>query len=197
VHQPELGLKVAALRQQKALSQGELARLCEVTPQTLQRIERGEVEPRVDTLQALGNALDFDFGAEAIENERSWLAVLHLSSIFPELIVTLLIWTSQRRRSRRIDVDGRKALNFQITMALVMFAFGLCAIAGLVAVPVLPPWAKANQELYARLAGWFPLVGIAPMVLIAILCTFEGVINMIRTLSDRPVHYPLSIRFVK
>ena len=35
------------------------------------------------------------------------------------------------------------------------------------------------------------------MILVALFCTFQGVINAVRALADRPVHYPLSIPFVR
>ena len=79
MNQPQLGLKVAELRQQKALTQERLAELCEFSPRTIQRIESGEVDPRAYTLHCLGEALEFDFGEEAAPNENLWLAVLHLS----------------------------------------------------------------------------------------------------------------------
>ena len=47
MQQPELGLKVAELRQQKGLTQEKLAEMCEVSSRTIQRIEGGEVDPRL------------------------------------------------------------------------------------------------------------------------------------------------------
>ena len=82
MNQPDLGLKVSELRQQKNLTQEQLAERCEVSTRTIQRIESGEVDPRAYTLHCLGEALEFDFGVENAANENLWLAVLHLSSIF-------------------------------------------------------------------------------------------------------------------
>jgi hypothetical protein len=36
-----------------------------------------------------------------------------------------------------------------------------------------------------------------PLVLLGIFCTFQGVINAMRALSDKPIHYALSIPIVK
>lgn len=44
MNQPYLGLKVSELRQQKGLTQEQLAERCEVSPRTIQRIESGEVD---------------------------------------------------------------------------------------------------------------------------------------------------------
>ncbi len=91
MNQPDLGLKVSELRQQKRLTQEHLAELCEISPRTIQRIESGEVDPRAFTLHCLGKALEFDFGEENTGNENLLLTVLHLSSVFCILIVPLLL----------------------------------------------------------------------------------------------------------
>jgi hypothetical protein len=36
-----------------------------------------------------------------------------------------------------------------------------------------------------------------PLILIGIFCTYQGVVNAMRALSDRPIRYALSIPFVK
>src|SRR5512146_1950704 len=120
MNHPDLGLKVADLRQQKGLTQERLAELCEVSARTIQRIESGEVDPRAYTLHCLGEALEFDFG-----NENLWLTVLHLSSIFSIPIFPLLLWSWKKNQSYKIDQQGRLVLNFQITMTLSLFAAAL------------------------------------------------------------------------
>src|SRR5512143_3652710 len=122
MNQPDLGLKVAELRQQKGLTQERLAELCEVSPRTIQRIESGEVDPRAYTLHCLGEALEFDFGEENTSKENLWLAILHLSSIFSLPIIPLLLWSWKKGQSYKIDQQGRQVLNFQITMTLTLFA---------------------------------------------------------------------------
>ena len=135
MNQPDLGLKVSELRQQKGLTQEQLAERCEVSPRTIQRIESGEVDPRAYTLHCLGEALEFDFGEENTGNENLWLAVLHLSSIFVILIVPLLLWSWKKNQSYKIDKQGRQVLNFQITMTLLLFAAAFLHGRG----PVLDP----------------------------------------------------------
>jgi len=103
MNQPQLGLKVSELRQQKGLTQEQLAERCEVSARTIQRIESGEVDPRAYTLHCLGEVLEFDFGAEDASNENLWLTVLHLSSILCILIIPLLLWSWKRNQSFKID----------------------------------------------------------------------------------------------
>ncbi len=202
MNQPDLGLKVTELRQQKGLTQERLAELCEVSLRTIQRIESGEVDPRAYTLHCLGAALDFDFGGENTSHERFWLAALHLSSILCILVIPLALWTWKKDQSIKVDQQGRMVLNFQITMTLVMFA-GLFVL--IVGVPLLFTamigLTIATSEPAWNLL-WLPLVVLSVgttfgFIGLAFYCLFQGTLNTIRSLSDRPVHYALSIPFVK
>lgn len=196
MNQPNLGLKVADLRQQKGLTQERLAELCEVSPRTIQRIESGEVDPRAYTLHCLGEALDFDFGEENTSNENLWLTILHLSSMFCILIVPLLLWSWKKNQSYKIDQHGRHVLNFQITMTLSLFAASFL----LIVMPVLLALMGAEggdviqgSPIFTMLVIFAPM----PMVLIGIFCMYQGVVNAMRALADKPIRYALSIPFVK
>jgi transcriptional regulator with XRE-family HTH domain len=58
--QPELGRKITELRKEKGLTQEELVDKCNISVRTLQRIETGEVMPRVYTVKTILAALDYD-----------------------------------------------------------------------------------------------------------------------------------------
>ncbi|MBU1749342.1 MAG: cupin domain-containing protein [Chloroflexi bacterium] len=55
---PEVGARVRVMRQQRDLSLRALAELCELSPNTISLIERGESSPSVSTLHRLATALD-------------------------------------------------------------------------------------------------------------------------------------------
>jgi transcriptional regulator with XRE-family HTH domain len=57
MQQPELGLRLTALRKEKNLTQEELVEKSHVSVRTIQRIEAGEVLPRMSTVKILLNAL--------------------------------------------------------------------------------------------------------------------------------------------
>lgn len=197
MNQPDLGLKVTELRQKMNMTQEQLAEKCEVSTRTIQRIEGGEVDPRSYTLQCLGEVLDFDFGADHASSENVWLAVLHLSSIFYILLfIPLLIWSWKKPQSYKIDKQGREVLNFQITMTLLLFT----AMIMLMFLPFLfTLLATSGIDLGLHLGLWEVLIICAPMplILIGIFCIYQGVVNAMRALTDRPIHYPLAIPFVK
>ncbi len=66
--------QVAALRIQKGMTQKELADACNIDIRTIQRIEAGEVVPRMYTIKLLAKALDCDAGlftpVAALEKSR-------------------------------------------------------------------------------------------------------------------------------
>jgi uncharacterized Tic20 family protein/DNA-binding Xre family transcriptional regulator len=194
--QPDLGLKVAELRQQNGLTQEKLAEMCEVSSRTIQRIESGEVDPRAYTLQCLNAALEFDFGVENTANENLWLAILHLSSVFSIPIIPLLLWSWKKDQSIKIDKHGRQVLNFQVTMTLTILAAVFLLMAFPVALVAMDESGLTNLQsgpAFMLLVLCAPI----PLILTGIFCTFQGVLNAIRALSDKPIHYALSIPFVK
>ena len=196
MNQPDLGLKVTELRQQKAFTQEQLAEKCEVSARTIQRIESGEVDPRAYTLQCLSKALDFDFMEDNTSNENLWLTVLHLSNVFCTVIIPLLLWSWKKNQSYKIDEQGRLVLNFQITVTLMLFAALFLLMALPTALIMIGDTGVARLEgspLFLALTFCVPM----PLILIGIFCTYQGVVNAMRALSDKPVHYPLAIPFVK
>jgi transcriptional regulator with XRE-family HTH domain len=54
---PDVGLRVRELRRQRSLSLRALAEMCNVSPNTVSLIERGQSSPSVDTLQRLAMGL--------------------------------------------------------------------------------------------------------------------------------------------
>lgn len=54
---PDVGSQLRALRQQRGLSLRTLAELCDLSPNTISLIERGESSPSVSTLHRLATAL--------------------------------------------------------------------------------------------------------------------------------------------
>lgn len=187
--QPELGIKVTELRQQKGMTQEKLAEICEVSTRTIQRIESGEVDPRAFTLNNLSSALDYDFGQGELENESLWLALLHLSSTICLVIIPLVIWSWKKNQSLKIDRQGKDVLNFQITINLVLFA----NLFVLMVLPILLYQVENLQLPNILVVGCTTL----PLILIGFFTFYQGIKNTVRALSDQPYKYPLSINFVK
>ena len=193
MNQPDLGLKIAELRQQKGLTQEKLAEYCEVSTRTIQRIENGEVEPRSFTRNNLDNILEFDFGRENSENENLWLALLHISSAVCLVFIPLLLWSWKKDQSYKIDRQGRDVLNFQITIMLILFGFALVFIL----VPSILLMAQNLDQSAGLLGDMLTLLPPVPILLLAVFTTYQAVVNTVRSLSEKPIHYPLSMPVVK
>lgn len=71
MNQPELGKKILELRQNKGLTQGELAQNCNISLRTVQRIELAEVTPRSHTLRVILSSLDYDldYGSKGLSTD--------------------------------------------------------------------------------------------------------------------------------
>jgi len=192
--QPDIGLKVAELRAQKNMTQEKLAEYCEVSTRTIQRIENGEVEPRAYTCNSLSNILEYDFGQDNTENEGLWLTILHMSSMFVIVLIPLLLWSWKKNQSYEIDRQGRQVLNFQITMTLLLFTSLCCGVFVLPALILAEGQiGNGNTIVMVVLASLTTL----PFIAIGIFCFYQAVVNTMRALTDKPVHYPLSIHFLK
>lgn len=193
MNQPDLGLKITELRQQKGLTQEKLAEYCDVSARTIQRIESGDVEPRSFTRNSLSNILEFDLGRENTNNEHLWLALLHISSVFCFVFVPLLLWSWKKDQSYKIDQQGRHVINFQITVMLILFSLALILL-------IAPAFWMMTQGLdrdSGNIGNLFTLLPPLPIIFLALFTTYQAVVNTVRALSEKPVRYPLSIPFVR
>src|SRR5690349_14621211 len=78
MQQPELGRRLTALRKERNLTQEELVEKSHVSVRTIQRIEAGEVLPRMSTvkilLEALGESYEsFSSKSQVMETQKSTL----------------------------------------------------------------------------------------------------------------------------
>ena len=193
MNQPDIGLKVSELRLQKGLTQEQLAEFCRISARTIQRIENGEVDPRSHTVHCLNDALDFDFGEQNTSNEELWLTAMHVSSMICIPIIPLLLWSWKKNQSYKIDQQGREVINFQITMALTLFAAAFLLMLGLIVLILMEKGGVVGGGMFV----WLPIIALLPLIYIGIYCTYQAIANTLRALSDKPVHYAPSISFVK
>ena len=194
MNQPDLGLKITELRQQKGFTQERLAEFCEVSARTIQRIESGEVEPRAFTRNSLSNILAFDFGKENANNQSFWLALLHMSSVVCIVFIPLLLWSWKKDQSYKIDRQGRDVLNFQITIMLVLFGIVLLLM---IAPSVFLMVQGLDRDPGVFLGNLFTILPPLPILFLGLFTTYQAVVNTVRALSEKPIHYPFSIPFVK
>ncbi|MBI9050173.1 MAG: helix-turn-helix domain-containing protein [Anaerolineaceae bacterium] len=194
MNQPELGLIVTEKRQASGLTQEQLAERCQVSTRTIQRIESGEVDPRAFTRQNLSTILEFDFGAQNEENETLWLTLLHLSSCLCIFFIPLIIWSWKKRSSHKIDHQGQLVLNFQITMTIVLVS---AALLMMIVPPLVFVFLQGSEGPIRMINIALVSMTVIPLIGLGVFCFIQGIRNLIRMHTDKPIHYPLSIQFIK
>jgi len=96
--QPELGEHISEIRKERGYTQSELAQECNVDIRTIQRIETGEVTPRLFTLRIINEKLgtNFDINSNsknnAIEGSKTIIRIGWISGIIFYFFVPLLIF---------------------------------------------------------------------------------------------------------
>ena len=83
--QPELGSRIQEIRNQKGITQKELADSCNIDIRTIQRIEAGDVTPRISTLKFIASALSCElsvFNGDHPENGNA---------VSPNFLITWLV----------------------------------------------------------------------------------------------------------
>ncbi len=167
--QPEIGLKIAELRRQAGKTQEELAWEAGLNVRSIQRIESGEVEPRLSTLKNIGDILEFDFNEGQPGATDFWLLLMHISSILPIVLIPLFIWAWKKEENPYIREKGPEIINFQISMTIYLFAAAMLV---------------------------FVVIGIVILPILGVFIFFVTIINTIKAAMSQDYSYPLCIRFI-
>jgi uncharacterized protein len=139
---------------------------------------------------------------------RLWGMGCHLSAIvcplcncvmipFVSLIVPYLVWVSGRDRHPFVDDQGRKALNFQISMAIYTISGGILLIFLFLLTCGMALTASTFSSAMGNIAMWF---GFALATLIALFALFQlGVIILaaIKAYNGQSYQYPFTLRFLQ
>lgn len=86
MQQPALGNRLVSLRKEQNLTQEELVERSHVSVRTIQRIESGEVIPRLSTIKIIAKALSVDFESIVQTNQNqmkentNWISALFIPS---------------------------------------------------------------------------------------------------------------------
>ena len=74
------------------------------------------------------------------DDERKWATAIHASAVagmlFPLALALgpLLIWMLKKHESEYLDIQGKKAINFQLTVLVIAFA---CVILAFLIKPII------------------------------------------------------------
>ncbi len=119
------------------------------------------------------------------ENEvRMWSMFCHLSALamligipFGNVLGPLIVWLSKRNDMPAVDQEGKKALNFQISMTIYIFALGMSAFL-----------------LIFIFIGYF----LIPVFLLALIADFVlTIIAAVKVSNGEAFEYPMVIKFIR
>ena len=127
-----IGERLQYHRQIKRYSQEDLAHRTHGTVRTIQRIEKEEVSPHLNTIKLLAVALEIEvdelFPLDDPKEEtvkKKWLLLMHatpLAGIFLPLLnvlIPLFLWIHKREDNPIYNEHGIKVINFQITVLIL------------------------------------------------------------------------------
>ncbi len=172
-------------RKLKGLTQDELAEKTTVGVRTIQRIEKGEVQPHLQTVKLLAVGLDVEVDALLVLDnpkeetiQRKWMLLLHASPFFgliipfANVLFPLFTWMSKAEDNKIYDEHGRAVVNFHCTINL-LFIISLL--------------------LFFLFPGYNYFVT-AAVFLFGVIVSLK---NVMSALGSGTYNYPLSIPFLK
>lgn len=172
-------------RKLKGFTQEQLSEESSVTIRTIQRIEKGDVQPHLQTVKLLATGLGIkvedlmvldDPKEETIQ--RKWMLLLHGSPFFgliiplANVLFPLFIWISKANDNKIYDEHGRAVVNFHITINVLLL------------ISLLTFFIMPGFNFF--FTGGIFLYGI-----------IVSIINVSSALNRQTCKYPLSIPFLK
>jgi len=172
-------------RKLKGFTQEDLADKTTVGVRTIQRIEKGDVQPHLQTVKLLAVGLNIEVEDLIVLNnpneeviERKWMLLLHgtpffgLIIPFASILFPLFLWIHKANDNKVYDQHGRAVVNFHSSILL----YFICSLL-----------------LFFAFPGYnFFITG--TVVVFSIVTTLYNISRALQTTSFR---YPLSIPFLK
>ena len=195
--------KIIHFRKLKGITQETLAEITGLNVRTIQRIESGEVDPRLYTLKSIADALGVNLEEllpEPTQHELNQLAILHITPLgfflFPvigNVLLPFIFWMLKREEINGINKHGKDILNGQLTYSIVMSILFFVQFLIMFLPLLLPTW-HFSFEMY-KLFPFYALGGV--LVCAALFGIFPG-LNAMRVYQGKdPWKYPLKITFFK
>ncbi|WP_347174179.1 helix-turn-helix domain-containing protein [Polaribacter uvawellassae] len=180
-----LGKNLKYQRTLKGFTQEQLSDASSVGIRTIQRVEKEEVQPHLQTVKLLAEGLQIDLeNLMIVDNpneeviQRKWMLLLHASPFlgliipFANMLFPLFLWIHKANDNKTYDAHGRAVVNFHCSITVYF----------IISLLLFFPFPGMNFFLTAAI------------VLFGLITTF---INIMSALSKGTFNYPLSIPFLK
>ena len=180
-----LGKNLKYQRNLKGFTQEELSDVSTVGVRTIQRIEKEEVQPHLQTVKLLAEGLKIDLeDLMVLENpneetiERKWMLLFHfipfLGLVIPfgNIFFPLFLWIHKSKDNVIYNNHGKAVVNFHCSITLYF----------IISLLLFFPFPGYNFFL----TGAIVLFGL-----------ITSIVNIISALNNGTCRYPLSIPFLK
>ena len=196
--------KIIHFRKLKGITQETLAEVTGLNVRTIQRIESGEVDPRLYTLKSIAEALGVNLEEllpEPTQGELNQIAALHITPIafffFPiigNVVAPFIFWMMKREDVNGINKHGKDILNGQLTYSIVAGLF----VGILFVLVMVPAIFMGRFVLPMQFYMYIPvLFGVYLLVSILLFGIFPA-INSFRVYRGKEAwKYPMKIKFFK
>ena len=195
--------KIIHYRKLKGITQEALSELTGLNVRTIQRIESGEVDPRLYTLKSIADALSVSLEEllpEPTQHELNQIAVLHITPagffLFPvvgNVLLPFIFWMLKREEINGINRHGKDILNSQLTYSIVI-AVGIGAVMAMAFIQIFFP----GNQFFSYFFMHLPIYVVIGMMLSAVVFGILPAINAIRVSNGKnPWRYPFKIIFFK
>ncbi|HYC87550.1 MAG TPA: helix-turn-helix domain-containing protein [Chryseosolibacter sp.] len=195
--------KIIHFRKIKGVTQEHLAEATGLNVRTIQRIEAGEVDPRLYTLKTIADALEINLEEllpEPTQHELNQLAILHITPagfflfpVFGNVLLPFIFWMLKREEVNGMNRHGRDILNAQLTYSIIV---GIL-LAGQMTIMFMPVLFRDVPFPHQYLM-YFPIYLVVGLVASFIVFGLLPAINALRVYRGKePWKYPLKIRFFK
>lgn len=113
-------------------------------------------------------------GFSSPTEERNYAMFCHLAGLlgfipFGNIIVPVILWSLKKDYSPLVDREGKKSINFQISMTIYLFVSAILVFIG---------------------------IGILLLIILAILNLVFVIMATVKTINGEDYEYPLSIKFL-
>ena len=195
--------KILHYRKLKGITQEALSELTGLNVRTIQRIESGEVDPRLYTLKSIADALNVSLEEllpEPTQHELNQIAVLHITPagffllpVVGNVLLPFIFWMLKREEINGINRHGKDILNSQLTYSIVIGII-IGAVTVMAFIQIFFPGNQFSLMFFMHL----PIYMVVGMILSAIAFGILPLINTIRVSNGKkPWRYPFKIIFFK
>ena len=195
--------KIIHYRKLKGLTQEALAEMTGLNIRSIQRVEAGDVSPRLFTLKAIAEALEVNLEEllpEPTQHELNQLAVFHLTPVafflfpvFGNVLVPFIFWMMKREEISSFNAQGKDLINGQLTYSLIAGILFLVNTSFALAAMFYP-----GHPFILSYFMHMPTYLLSGLLLALILFAVLPVVNAIRVYNRKlPLKYPFVIRFFR